>query len=537
MAKTGFETIYVHGTSQFEFERNKNKLLAEVQEKLDKEGKEITQIIESEWNSAFFGTVGYQQIKILWRIPDVSAVQTNFTQNNSERAPEKVIEKVTEKVTEKVNVTSDNFNSILERIDLFLEDKEWEKASAYCESALDYAPKNGEVYLRYFLADIKISKLQDLINYKEVFDNNTNYQKAVRFADEKQKKMLDDTVSEIKYQTALSILRSTASNREFSKAISILKSLGDYKDSMELKKEYEKQWILQKNNALDIWEDYLSLNEKSKELSKQKAEVSTSIKELNNEIDKFKGLRKVIYIKSKEITTLEEKNEELQKELILANNELQSIGFFAFSKKREINDKIAKLTEEISYYSNKISKNKNYLNTHRSVEVLSSSIDSLEKSSIEANDRLTSICNELESIKLQILPFLEKLENRQIIAFLSQEKEILPVLIEEISIADIIKEDEELKNIIKNSKAYNELPKDKKESLFRQRSFDLEEAYCQACTAMEEAKTVDDYIWAREEFAALGNYKQSSILLEECDKTIAFLSSTNNNTSDVYIDS
>ena len=78
-----------------------------------------------------------------------------------------------------------NIVALLQRVSIFLEDKDWEKADEYCEKVLNQDPKNAQAYLGKLLADCKCSKLEDLQNCTSVFGKNKNYEKAVRFGDEK----------------------------------------------------------------------------------------------------------------------------------------------------------------------------------------------------------------------------------------------------------------------------------------------------------------------------------------------------------------
>ena len=65
------------------------------------------------------------------------------------------------------------------------------------------------------------------------------------------------------------------------------------------------------------------------------------------------------------------------------------------------------------------------------------------------------------------------------------------------------------------------LPKSKQKTIFGASTFDAEAVYCQACQAMEYAKSVDDIKWARGEFSVIKKYKNSLELLQKCDEMIA----------------
>ena len=78
-----------------------------------------------------------------------------------------------------------NVNSLLQRSFMFLEDGDWKSADQYCEKVLDIEPKNGEAYLGKLMAELKVRKREDLGTQKEVFDNKANYQKILRFGNER----------------------------------------------------------------------------------------------------------------------------------------------------------------------------------------------------------------------------------------------------------------------------------------------------------------------------------------------------------------
>ena len=134
MAQSGTELFIATGGTKIQFRIDKENELKRVQDELTAQGKEIVNILEGEIKRPLSGW--WQEIRVIWKTTDVKPIHT-------------VTVPQTKPTIEKVSVTSDNFNSILERIDLFLEDKNWEKAIAYCESALDFNSKNANIYLKY----------------------------------------------------------------------------------------------------------------------------------------------------------------------------------------------------------------------------------------------------------------------------------------------------------------------------------------------------------------------------------------------------
>lgn len=145
-----------------------------------------------------------------------------------------------------------DINTLLERAFMFLEDGDFENANKYCEKVLDVNPKNAEAYLGKLMAELKVRKQEDLKNLDEPFDNSSNYQKIIRFADEKLKSTLIDYREHINarkenerlaniYNSAHSSMSKGNREEAFKKAAALFESISGYKDADVLAKEcYEK---------------------------------------------------------------------------------------------------------------------------------------------------------------------------------------------------------------------------------------------------------------------------------------------------------
>lgn len=97
-----------------------------------------------------------------------------------------------------IHINPDNVEPTITRIQLFLEDKEWEDAIAYCNVAMDYFPTEGRLYLLRMLSEEKISKIDEVIdNHIKIYDNS-NYNKVLRFSDENTKKQVEDISKNVK---------------------------------------------------------------------------------------------------------------------------------------------------------------------------------------------------------------------------------------------------------------------------------------------------------------------------------------------------
>jgi hypothetical protein len=124
-----------------------------------------------------------QEIKVIWKIPD-KPVQTVVVQ--APPAQEKPVQPQEVQLSQvqkwgNVSVTSENFDAIVERIFMFLEEGEWERADYYCEQALNFKPKHGALYFAKLMAELHAGTKEDLKKQKTTFDSNSNAVKAGKF--------------------------------------------------------------------------------------------------------------------------------------------------------------------------------------------------------------------------------------------------------------------------------------------------------------------------------------------------------------------
>ena len=476
--------------------------------------------------------------------------------------------------------------SLLKRAEMFLEDGDWDSADEYCEKVLDIEPECAQAYLGKLMAELKVSERSALANCEDVFDGSKNYQKAIRFGDEALRNTLEGYTAHIKqrneetrlngiytaaqqrmstakfeadyrdaakmfaeitdykdaedcgqraeklaeearlnnlYKTAVSKLENAINEPEFFEGIKILDTLGDYKDSAELKTKYEEDWRSRKEAAMAIWKEYCTVNDRILAITKEIEERSVPLEKLKENIKKAQSQLREIKNTSEQITSLEAQLEKTQQHLAQTNKELSSLGVFAFSKKKELAARMKELADHASSISDKISQAKKFISKADTVDVLQASISDNERKIAKRFDGAgpseKSLNDELMSLQEQLAPIVQKLNNRQVIATLAQDEKILPLLVDEHSIAMTIKADDELRYMLKNSELFYMLPKDR-QKLFFGSYFDTESVYYQACQAMDGAKSMEDIKWARGEFAAIKRYKDSAQRLARCDEMI-----------------
>lgn len=147
-----------------------------------------------------------------------------------------------------VNHVPANAAPLLERVFLFLEDGDWESADSYCEKVLDIEPKNARAYLGKLMAELRVSKEEDLSEYADSFDDRNNYQKVLRFADEELRKRVESYATIVNerreqkrlegiYCRAVSKMEEAGNEEGYKKAAEIFRSVSGYKDADVLAKQ------------------------------------------------------------------------------------------------------------------------------------------------------------------------------------------------------------------------------------------------------------------------------------------------------------
>ncbi len=121
---------------------------------------------------------------------------------------------------------------LLRRAFMFLEDGEWADADEYCEKVLDLEPENARAYLGKLMAELRVRQEEAFKNQPMPFDQNRNYQKALRFAD-------GELASTLKGYTAYIVDRNERERRErtYQKAVTLIeknKTRKAYQEAAEL---------------------------------------------------------------------------------------------------------------------------------------------------------------------------------------------------------------------------------------------------------------------------------------------------------------
>lgn len=215
-----------------------------------------------------------------------------------------ISEPATVKETVVVNQSQNsNVAPLLERAFMFLEDGDWNSADEYCEKVLDLDPKNAEAYLGKLMAELQVKKQEFLKVRENPFDNNANYKKVIRFADEKLKSEITGYIEHIKtrneksrvediYNRAKNTMAVANSEHNYKEAAKLFEGISEYLNSTDLAKEcYEKAEIAREEKERKEKEEKAFLTKRAEE-ERMAAEKRAEIKRIEKE-EKSKKRKKV----------------------------------------------------------------------------------------------------------------------------------------------------------------------------------------------------------------------------------------------------
>ena len=172
--------------------------------------------------------------------------------------------KASVKETVVINQSSAETAPLLKRAFMFLEDEDWSSANEYCEKVLDIDPECAEAYLGKLMSELHASRRENLKDQAEPFADNNNYQKAIRFADDKLKNELIGYIEHINtrnenarlddiYTRAKNAMSVAHAESDYKEAAHLFESIDEYQDSAVLAQTcYEQAEMARKDAILSV---------------------------------------------------------------------------------------------------------------------------------------------------------------------------------------------------------------------------------------------------------------------------------------------
>ena len=199
-----------------------------------------------------------------------------------------------------ININPDNVEPTITRIQMFVEDGEWEDAKDYCDTALDYFPTDGRIFLMQLLAENKVHTISELEEKHISFAESKTYQKVKRFADKKTVDELESADKNIKQylkdkaelERKEKIYNAALKEKKrgiYQDAISKFFSIAGYKDSdalreectQKVKEKHEKEVQRKKEEA-----ERLEREKKAEEERREKERIEREKREEEKRKDK-----------------------------------------------------------------------------------------------------------------------------------------------------------------------------------------------------------------------------------------------------------
>lgn len=125
-------------------------------------------------------------------------------------------------------------DTLSKRALLFLEDGNRQSAAEYCEKILDIDPENAQAYLIKLMLDMNVQRKEQLGCLQIPFDENGNYQKAIRFASPMQANELRDYAAEVYYKQAVALMSKATTKSEYQTAADTFAKILGYRDASQL---------------------------------------------------------------------------------------------------------------------------------------------------------------------------------------------------------------------------------------------------------------------------------------------------------------
>ena len=171
-----------------------------------------------------------------------------------------------------VNINPENVEPTIKRIELFLEDQDWNKVKEYTEAALDYFPTDYRLYIFLLCAEMKATSVSDLKNCKDPILESEQYKKVLRFCDAEtahEFKLAAGVFDALERRYQSGIEASEAGNYQL--AAQWFESAYDYKDA-EQKKEQMQGCVEKLRRANDFVADFEKIYATAKNSNETKVE-------------------------------------------------------------------------------------------------------------------------------------------------------------------------------------------------------------------------------------------------------------------------
>lgn len=153
-------------------------------------------------------------------------------------------------------IQTSSIEALIKRILIFLEDGDFAKADNYCENVLNTDPENSRAYLYKVMSAEGVKFESELFRLGVKIQSDSNFIKAVRFANKEEKKKLEKIIDDAQayenektYLYACGVAESEEDLMKICEAYCLFEKLSGYKDSEEKMSDLESRFISPQYNA------------------------------------------------------------------------------------------------------------------------------------------------------------------------------------------------------------------------------------------------------------------------------------------------
>ena len=156
----------------------------------------------------------------------------------------------TQTFAQSASPTVDNY---LKRVSDFLEEKDWQSVNTYCEKILDADFSNANAYLGKYLAEHRVSSLDELANIGVINTNSVSYRSIQKYGDDSLKESVKNAINLNKYNKAMALYNQGS----YIESAEAFKKISEYRDSMDFyNSSIEKQNEIEYNEGLDNYKKH-----------------------------------------------------------------------------------------------------------------------------------------------------------------------------------------------------------------------------------------------------------------------------------------
>lgn len=236
-----------------------------------------------------------------------------------------------------------NIESLLKRGWLALEDEEWVDATRFFDDALNLDAESAQAYLGKLMAEMKLCTREQFKNCTTPFDDNVNYNKALRFADSDLAAQLKEYLCATKCNIAADIMQQAVTEYDYAFAQEILATIQEYepaRKTMEECIEAEKRVTSERKQFLIVQEEQRKALQYKNTISQKAQQYITDYEEALCK----KMNEKVAEIKEKNNNTISKLNESL----LERQHKLNVLGFFQIAEKKVVKNEIAQIQQQVA---------------------------------------------------------------------------------------------------------------------------------------------------------------------------------------------